>query len=323
MYLYLLVFIASFLLTYVVKKNAQRHSILDIPNERSSHQIPTPRGGGIAIAIVWFISISFLFYNHHICKDLYYSLLCGILITGISMLDDIYTLKSLPRIIIQVIATILALYFIGGLKKVDLGFYMIENRTILSIIAFIGILWFINLFNFIDGIDGYLATGTIFASLSMFFILGDPLLLIFALIILGFLCWNWQKAKIFMGDSGSTLLGFNIAILAIYYQNNNFISVFMWIILTAIFWFDATITLFRRFQNKEDITTPHKKHAYQRIVQAGFSHQKTVLFSLLLNTFFLIFVFISVKNARFILVSFFLCIICCFFVLKLVDHAKK
>ena len=86
-----------------------------------------------------------------------------------------------------------------------------------------------------------------------------------------------------MGDVGSTLLGFTVAVLAIYHQNNLSLSIPVWLILTSVFWFDATITLFRRIMNKEKLSQAHRKHAYQRIVQAGFSHQKTTLCALALN----------------------------------------
>lgn len=323
MYLYLIVFFSSFILTYLVKEIARRKALIDVPDERSSHTIPTPRGGGIAIAMVWFVSISFLFYFNKIDKNLYYALLCGILVSVISFVDDLINLKALPRIIIQAIATVMALYFIGGLKRVDIGFCVFENTTILSIIAFLGILWFINLFNFIDGIDGYVATGSVFISLSVFFLFGDSLLLVFALSILGFLFWNWQRAKIFMGDVGSTLLGFTIGVLAVYYQNANISSLLIWIMLTSVFWFDATITLYRRFRNKEKLSIAHKKHAYQRIVQAGFSHQKTVMFSLIINFFLLMLVLISLKYLKLLIPLFILDLLCCFFVVLLVDKKLK
>ena len=80
-----------------------------------------------------------------------------------------------------------------------------------------------------------------------------------------------------MGDVGSTLLGFTIAVLAIYYQNVHLSNLPVWLILTSVFWYDATITLWRRFRNKEQLSVAHRKHGYQRLVQSGWSHQKTTL----------------------------------------------
>lgn len=112
---------------------------------------------------------------------------------------------------------------------------------------------------------------------------GSALGILLAVSVGGFLIWNWPKAKIFMGDVGSTLLGFIAAVLAIYYQNTLQLSLVAMLILTAVFWFDATVTLIRRILNKEKLSEAHRKHAYQRIVQAGWSHQKTTLWSLGIN----------------------------------------
>lgn len=283
MVLFLIILIVSFSLTFLVKVIAQKKLLIDIPNERSSHVTPTPRGGGLAIAISWFAGISYLNFTGNMDVNLYYALLSGILISGISFLDDIYTLKSLPRMIIHAISTLIALYFIGGLKVIDFGFFTIENTIILTILAFIGIIWFINLFNFIDGIDGHSSGGALFIALALFFFVKDTVLLVLAAAVLGFLPWNWQKAKIFMGDIGSTLLGFTMAVLLIYYNNHEQFSIVSGLIITAVFWFDATFTLIKRFLNKENIGQAHRKHAYQRIVQFGFSHQKTVLIVALIN----------------------------------------
>jgi UDP-N-acetylmuramyl pentapeptide phosphotransferase/UDP-N-acetylglucosamine-1-phosphate transferase len=283
MVLFLIILIVSFSLTFLVKVIAQKKLLIDIPNERSSHVTPTPRGGGLAIAISWFAGISYLNFTGNMDVNLYYALLSGILISGISFLDDIYTLKSLPRMIIHAISTLIALYFIGGLNVIDFGFFTIENTIILTILAFIGIIWFINLFNFIDGIDGHSSSGALFIALALFFFVKDTVLLVLAAAVLGFLPWNWQKAKIFMGDIGSTLLGFTMAVLLIYYNNHEQFSIINGLIITAVFWFDSTFTLIKRFLNKENIGQAHRKHAYQRIVQFGFSHQKTVLIVALIN----------------------------------------
>ncbi len=293
MIFYALIFILSFILTYVVKRVAVKKMLVDIPNERSSHDIPTPRGGGLAIILTWFGSISYLHFFEGVQPNLYYALISGVLISIISFLDDIYTLKSLPRILVQAITTIAALYFVGGLQEIDFGFIVIQNAILLNVIAFFGVVWFINLYNFIDGINGYSSSGALFFALSLFCFVNDYLLLAFAASILGFIPWNWGKAKIFMGDIGSTILGFTVAVLLVFYNNNGELSIFNGLVLTSVYWFDATITLLRRFINKEKITQPHKKHAYQRAVQSGWSHQATTLGVLLINTLLFALVYFS------------------------------
>ncbi len=309
MNLVFLSFAVSFILTLLVKLVAQKNLLIDIPNERSSHSTPTPTGGGIAIAITWFVAISYLKYIELLNSDLYWALLSGLIICVISLIDDIYEIKPLPRIIIQTTSAIIALYFIGGLQQLDIGIYVLENELILSLIAVLGIVWFVNLFNFIDGIDGYAASETIFVAISMYFFINNIVLLVFATCILGFLPWNWDKAKIFMGDVGSTLLGFTICILAIYYNNIGEFPLINSIILTSLFWFDATITLLKRFINKENLGKAHKKHAYQRIVASGFSHQKTVIIGMGINLLLFSIVLI-IPNSSYALVAFiFACLV--------------
>lgn len=322
MVFFFVIFISSFIITYLVREFAIKKSIMDIPNDRSSHSVATPRGGGLAIAITWFAGITFLYFTNNINSNLYFALLSGILISIISFIDDIYNLSSTPRLIVQALCAATALYFIGGLQKLDLGFYVIENKIILTAIAFIGIIWFINLFNFIDGIDGYTASESIFVCIALFILTGENTSLVLAFSALGFLIWNWQKAKIFMGDIGSTLLGFTIIILAIYYQNTNKISLIYSLILTSVFWFDATYTLFKRYLNKEKLSQPHRKHFYQRIVQSGFSHQKTVLFAMFINLILFSLIIVTSKNNKLILISFLINLLLLFIVSKLIDKRK-
>jgi Fuc2NAc and GlcNAc transferase len=281
----IIILVISIVLTYLVKVLTIRKNILDNPNERSSHSTPTPRGGGIAIVVSWSLAITFLFFNKLIEKDLYFALLSAIPIAIIGILDDVLNLTPAVRTLIQIISTSLALYFLGGLKVIDLGFILIATNFTLSILAFVFIIWCINLFNFLDGIDGYLSMEIIFISTSIFLLTNDITGLFLAISTLGFLIFNWQPAKIFMGDVGSTFLGMTVIILGIYYQNTNTLSLTSWLILTTLFWYDATLTLIIRISQKEKFFIAHRKHAYQRIVRSGFSHQKTVIYASVLNIF--------------------------------------
>jgi Fuc2NAc and GlcNAc transferase len=122
-----------------------------------------------------------------------------------------------------------------------------------------------------------------------------------------------------MGDGGSTLLGFTIGVFAVYYQNIEASSVFIWLMLSSIFWFDATFTLFRRWRNHENLAKAHKKHAYQRLVQSGFSHRKTVLYSLLANLIILGLVWIALKFQYLLLPAFCLNIVFLYILTRIVD----
>jgi len=281
--IFFLVLSVSFALTWLVRRYAIRKSILDIPNDRSSHTIPTPRGGGLAIAVAWFIGIVYFSVIGKIETSLFYALLTGLPLTLVGFADDILGLKPNVRFLVQFFCAALALWFLKGLRNFPLPWGGFEIVMILTPLAFIAIIWAINLFNFLDGIDGYIGSEVVFVGLAAFILTGDQTGLLLASATFGFLIWNWPKAKIFMGDVGSTLLGFTIAVMAIYHQNTNTSSLWVWLILTSVFWFDATVTLIRRFINKEKLSEAHRKHAYQRLVQSGFSHQQTTLWSIILN----------------------------------------
>ena len=312
----------SYFLTYITRKVAIKKAMIDLPNERSSHTVPTPRGGGIAIALTWFISISFLYYYQQIGTSLFNALISGLLLSVISLFDDIYTLKNKPRLFVQGLVAGLGLYFIGGFNQLDLGFIIITNSYILNLLAFITIVWFINLFNFIDGIDGYACTESIFVIGCLYFFTGESFLLFLLMALIGFLPWNWDKAKIFMGDVGSTFLGYTVIILLFYYHQKAQFSIVEGLIITSLFWFDATYTLLRRFLNKENVGQAHRKHAFQRIVQYGFSHKKTVIYGMAINLFLLsILLFLNHLNMNYIL-SLLFTIGVLFFMMFLVNKKK-
>lgn len=321
--IYITLFLLSFFLTFFIRKLAIKKSILDFPNERSSHKTPTPKGGGLAIAIIWFLGLVYFYITDNINQRLFLSFMPGILLVIIGIIDDIIAIKPVYRLIFQLIVSGLAISIIGGLEKLNLGFYIVENRLALTILALLGTVWFINLFNFLDGIDGYIGMEVIFITSAAFILFNDNIALLLLVSTLGFLVWNWQPAKIFMGDVGSTLLGFNIAIFSIYYQNTSKSSLVIWLMLSSVFWFDATLTLFRRYRNKEKLIIAHRKHAYQRIVQAGFTHQKTVIYAFLLNLIILLLSYYSLIISQILLLCFAFNMLLLYLIVRQVDRKKS
>ncbi|OFX22979.1 MAG: hypothetical protein A2041_00400 [Bacteroidetes bacterium GWA2_31_9b] len=317
--LLIIAFLISLIGTYFVRRLALKNKVVDIPNERSSHTRPTPRGGGLAIIVAFYVGLFFIFYLKLIDKNLFFALLSGFPLIIVSIIDDLKDVSPKIRIFIQFISSFLVIYFIGGIQIIDLGFYAFTNKYILLPISLIGILWFINLYNFLDGIDGYASIEAIFIALAIFLFTDniESLLLIFS--VIGFLFWNWPKAKIFMGDVGSTMLGFILIVLGIYYNNTLQFSFIHWLIISSLFWFDATITLFRRILNKETLSIAHKKHAYQRIVLSGFSHQKTLIYSILINIIILGLTFVCALLPKYILIFFTLNIIFLYGIIKIID----
>ncbi|MCG3692894.1 MraY family glycosyltransferase [Aliarcobacter butzleri] len=316
--IYIILLLISFLLTYFIKNYMIKKSLVASVNERSSHTVPTPHGGGIAIAITWFIGLFYIYFIGEIENSLFYALLFGAVISIVSFFDDIYELSPKLRLIIQAIVAIGGLYFLGGFEALTFGIFDIQNPIFTNIFAFFMIIWFINLYNFLDGINGYAGSEAIFLSLAGFILFGGNHFLVLAVAVLGFLYWNWNKAKIFMGDVGSTLLGYNVAIFTIYYANQEPTNFWIWIILFSVYWFDATLTLIRRKLNKERLSQAHKKHAYQRLTQAGWSHYKVTNYSIGLN----ILLFAIVYFISNIFVAFLLAFVVLVLSMKFIDSKK-
>lgn len=316
--IYIVLFSLSFTLTYLIKEIAIKKSLVAEVNKRSSHSTPTPHGGGIAIALTWFSGISYLYSTDSINTSLYFALMVGVIISVISYIDDLLELSPKIRLLTQSLVALFGLYFLGGFDQINLFFFTVENQIFTNIFAFFMIIWFINLYNFLDGIDGYAGSEAIFLAIAAFILFGGAHFLVLAVAVLGFLVWNWHKAKIFMGDVSSTLLGYNIAIFTIYYANEESSNFWIWIIIFGLFWFDATLTLYRRYKNKEKLSQAHKKHAYQRLVQSGWAHDKVVIASLGLNVILLLVIYFIPS----ILVALPLSLVLLYGCIKFVDSKK-
>jgi UDP-N-acetylmuramyl pentapeptide phosphotransferase/UDP-N-acetylglucosamine-1-phosphate transferase len=317
--IYIILLLLSFGLTYFIKEYAIKKSLVAAVNERSSHSVPTPHGGGIAVSLTWFIGLVYLYMNDQIDPTLFYALIMGAVIAVVGLIDDIIELKAIPRMIVFTLVGASGLYIIGGLETITFGLFDVSNIVVTSIFAMLLILWYINLTNFIDGIDSYLAVKFIFLSVAGLLLFGGAHFAVLGVSVLGFLYWNWHKAKIFMGDVGSTLLGYTIAIITIYYANIESSNLWIWITLYALFWFDATVTLVRRLLNGEKPSVPHKKHAYQRLTQAGWSHSRVTLAALGLN----LVIFALVYFIPNIAVSFGLSLVLLYGAMRFVDSKKK
>lgn len=320
--IYAILFLVSLCLTYVIRIVALKKSLLAIPNERSSHSIPTPHGGGIAIAISWFTGLIYLFTCNKIEATLFYAFMAGSVLCLVSFLDDIYELSPKIRLFVQASVGLFGLYTLGGLSKIDSGFVVIENPFLTNTFALLGIIWCINLYNFLDGIDGYAGSEAIFLGIAGYILFGGEHFLVLVVSVSGFLIWNWHKAKIFMGDVGSTLLGYNIAILALYSQNKG-ISILIWLILFGLFWFDASLTLFRRYKNGEKLSQAHRKHAYQRLSQSGWGHSKVVMILMLFNSILMILGYIALQFTGLSFLCFIGTLLLLYWGMKYVDRRKR
>ena len=318
--IYIVLFLISFTLTYFIKEYAIKKSLVAAVNERSSHTVPTPHGGGIALALTWFIGLGYFYFINEIDSTLFYALMFGVIISVVSFFDDIYELSSKLRFLVQAFVAFVGLYLLGGWESFSFGIFTVENQFLTNAFGIFMIVGFINLYNFLDGINGYAGSEAVFLSVTGFLLFGGEHFLVLSVVTLGFLYWNFGNcAKIFMGDVGSTLLGYNIAIFTIYYTNQEVTNFWIWIILFGVFWFDATVTLIRRKLNGEKITQAHKKHAYQRLTQAGWSHTKVTLYALGLN----VVIFALVYFIPNVAISFALSLVLLYGAYRFVEAKKK
>ncbi|MFC2078695.1 glycosyl transferase family 4 [Candidatus Bipolaricaulota bacterium] len=214
----------------------------------------------------------------------------GTLVALVGWLDDCRQLPSFMRLALYAIASAWAAAWIGGFPVLSLGFAVIQFGWAGYAIAWALILAFTNIYNFMDGIDGLAGSeGVIVALVAGVLLLcsGQPhigwLLIGLALVLLGFLRWNWQPARIFMGDVGSNFLGFVFATIALATGRFSRVSIWVWGILLGVFVVDGVLTLGRRLVRGLPPSQAHHSHAYQGAVQTGFSHARVTAAIVLIN----------------------------------------
>lgn len=283
-------FVTSLLLTGLVRRYALSRSLIDRPNERSSHSIPTPRGGGLAIVVVVLGGVAALAFAEMLPAVTAIALGGGgTLVAAVGFVDDRRGVPAQVRIGVHLLAAGWAVWWLGGMNELTIGAFRVHVGWAGSFLALATIVWATNFYNFMDGIDGLAAGEATSAGLGAALLLGgsgSPLAsvtLLTAAAAAGFLGWNWPPARIFMGDVGSGFLGFLFAALALASENARELPALVWLILLGAFFADATITLVRRMVRGERWYAAHRTHAYQRAVQAGWPHRRVTLLVLLVN----------------------------------------
>jgi Fuc2NAc and GlcNAc transferase len=275
----------SAFLTGVICSYALKSGLVDTPNLRSSHERPTPRGGGLSIVVTFIALLLLLYLNTHMPKQVFYALLLGgTLIGGVGFLDDHRHIPGLYRILVHFTAACFAVYILGGFPPLQVGAHSIDLGWSGHVLTVVFLVWLTNLFNFMDGIDGIAALEAVFIVAAALIISGEAsghyMRLLEAGLVascLGFLLWNWPPARIFMGDVGSGFLGFTLGTLAIISANLNVLPIWTWLILAGVFVVDATVTVIRRMINGEKWYAAHRSHAYQRAARRFQSHKRVTL----------------------------------------------
>jgi len=288
------IYISAFLVTLsgveFFRRWSNRRKILDIPNERSSHTTPTPRGGGLVLVLVSLISFT-LFELLYSPKFVYGYLLGAGLIALISWLDDVYSLSAAWRIVCHFLAAGIAVWQFGYWSGIYLPLAGDFSLGVFGVvITILWIVWLTNAYNFMDGIDGIAGIQAIATAIGWCLIgwyWGVEIYSFYGTILfvttLAFLIHNWHPAKIFMGDVGSAFLGYSFAVFPLFGLqglNSERVSIlpFIAIVFVWMFVFDSVSTLFRRLFNAEKVWQPHRKHFYQLLVIKGYSHQTVALF---------------------------------------------
>lgn len=266
--------------------------LLDIPNDRSSHTVPTPRGGGLAIVIVLLLSgVVSLFLPQAPIDVLVCLLLATLAFSLLGWQDDKHDLPASVRFLIQLL---IAVFASGWLLWAAVPGYSTSFALLaLLLLSTLWIAWMANLYNFMDGIDGISAVESLIlgATTSYWFaISGVASMAIICIAVagasVGFMRWNWSPAKIFMGDVGSLALGAFFAIIAIIGTTRLDIPLLAFLILYAVYLADSGVTLLHRIIKKEKWWQAHRSHFYQRAVQSGFSHAQVSLSVMALNIIF-------------------------------------
>lgn len=282
----ILVFLASAILTWRFTNPASRFHVVDHPNERSLHARPTPRSGGIAIlAALTSGVVMYVFESSSFETSMLWNGAALMLVAAISFIDDKLGVSAAYRFVAHLIGA--GLLLAGGLSLQAIalpGAHWVLPDWAAVLVTTVLIVWMINLYNFMDGMDGF-AAGMAVNGFIVYSIYGSltghesyaAINAITAASVSGFLCFNFPPAKIFMGDIGSSVLGLLAASFSLWGIKDGVYPFWVPMLVFSPFIADATVTLFRRLLRGEKIWQAHKTHYYQLLVQAGWGHRKTVL----------------------------------------------
>ena len=288
-------FILTLLFTGYMRHYALKKNIIDNPNERSSHSVPTPRGGGVAVVCSYLLALAVLIYSQQLTVHIGLTLIgAGFVIALIGFLDDHGHINSMLRLAIHFLVAIGAVISLGGFAEVTI-FNGVQLGFIANIVAVLFLVWLLNLYNFMDGINGIASVEAITTTASMAMLyyllntsLNSDLLWLLAACVFGFLLWNFPKAKIFMGDACSGFLGLTLGILALIALKENLALFCAWIICLGVFVVDATYTLIKRVLNGHKMYDAHRSHSYQILSRKWDSHTPVTLAVAAINLLWLL-----------------------------------
>lgn len=295
-WIFLLAGAASWVLTGFLRQYALAKRLIDIPNERSSHSVPTPRGGGVAIVLSFLAMLSVLNGFDLLPKEALLALSgAGGAVAVTGFLDDHGHIAARWRLLVHFGAAAWGLYGLGGLPPLAAFGYALDLGWLGDVCAAVYIVWLLNLYNFMDGIDGLAGVEAVTVccggAVMAWLVAPDSTIwmppAVLASAALGFLCWNFPPARIFMGDAGSGFLGIVLALLSVQAAGVAPRLLWVWLILLGVFIVDATVTLCRRILRGEKFYEAHRSHAYQYASRTLGSHRIVTLAVCGINVFWL------------------------------------
>lgn len=288
---FLLLAIISYIGVAYFRRIAWKYQILDTPNERSSHTSPVPLGGGLAIVLIVLITGAWVANEIDWHRSIIYIMSAAIM-AWMGWRDDVHKLPAVFRLIMQILIAIASIWGMGYFKVVAVPLFGDLQLGVVGIM--ITILWIVgltNAYNFMDGIDGNAGGVAFSAALGWMWLSADTgkwfvfwLALAIAASSLGFLGHNWTPAKVFMGDVGSTFLGYTFAVLSLISADESGDALLIGTLLMWIVIMDSFMTFLGRVIKGENVFSGHRSHLFQRLVLGGYKHKTISLLYIFLTS---------------------------------------
>jgi UDP-N-acetylmuramyl pentapeptide phosphotransferase/UDP-N-acetylglucosamine-1-phosphate transferase len=287
---FLFLVILSYTGVFYFRRIAWKYQILDKPNERSSHFAPIPLGGGVVIVLLVLATGAWVANEIDWKRSVIY-IISGSIIAWMGWHDDVHSLPAAFRLIVQSLIAIASIWGMGYFKVVAIPMIGHVQLGLFGVlITFLWIVGLTNAYNFMDGIDGMAGGVALVAALGWMWLSSDTqtwfvfwLALAIAASSLGFLGHNWSPAKVFMGDVGSTFLGYTFAVLSLVSANQSGDALLIGTLLMWTVIMDSFVTFLGRLLKRENVFTGHRSHLFQRLVLVGYKHSTISLFYMMLT----------------------------------------
>lgn len=291
-----LIAVVSFALTLYLRRYALHQKLLDVPNSRSSHSVPTPRGGGVAFVLTYLVFLTLAWWFSEVSGATFLSSAgAGAFVAIIGFIDDHRHIAARWRLIGHFTAAVLVIAPLGPFPSIAIMGFTLDVGLIGLVLSAVYLVWMLNLYNFMDGIDGIAGVQAVTTCLGMAFLYSlsqhldlilPPVLL--ATCVAGFLILNFPPAKIFMGDAGSGFLGVVLAGFSLQAAFQQPELIWPWLIVMGVFIVDATFTLLRRLLRGDKVYEAHRSHAYQFASRQMGKHLPVTVCVGLINLFWLL-----------------------------------